>query len=185
MLYFYISMVETPEEKTKVEQLYLNYRQTMYHVAYQILKDSFEAEDAVHGAFLRVIKNLDKIDETNSHRTRAFLVVITEHIAIDIYRKRKRETTVSYDELSMYIASQENLEEYSSKDLLATMNRLPVHYAAVLLLKYSQGYDDVEIATLLNITEENVRQRLSRGRKQLRKLMDLDGGSKSESEQQR
>lgn len=42
MLYFYISMVETPEEKTKVEQLYLNYRQTMYHVAYQILKDSFE-----------------------------------------------------------------------------------------------------------------------------------------------
>ena len=63
MLYFYISMVETPEEKTKVEQLYLNYRQTMYHVAYQILKDSFEAEDAVHGAFLRVIKNLDKIIE--------------------------------------------------------------------------------------------------------------------------
>lgn len=85
----------------------------------------------------------------------------------------------------LYIASQENLEESSAKDLLATMNRLPVHYAAVLLLKYSQGYDDAEIAGLLNITEENVRQRLCRGKKKLKKLMDLDGGSKSESEQQR
>lgn len=86
----YILLIETEEDKSKFERIYNNYRQTMYYAAYHILKNEHTAEDIVHQAFLRVIDHLDKIDENNCHKTKAFLVVITEHLAIDYYRKTKK-----------------------------------------------------------------------------------------------
>ena len=35
------------EEKRKFEQLFTSYQQTMYHIAYRILKNQHDAEDAV------------------------------------------------------------------------------------------------------------------------------------------
>ena len=46
----YLQMLETPEEKSLFEQIYLEYRGLMYHVAYEILHNDQDAEDAVHQA---------------------------------------------------------------------------------------------------------------------------------------
>jgi RNA polymerase sigma-70 factor (ECF subfamily) len=175
MLMLYMSMIDSSEEKRKFERLYLAHKQTMYYVALGILKDVQEAEDAVHQAFLRVMDRLDKIDEQDCHKTRAYLVVITESTAIDIYRKRKRARTVSFDELEIYIAS--DIEsDYEEKDaIIRAINALPVNYAVVLKLRYSHGHTDGEIAALLNITEENVRQRIARAKKKLNKLLEAEG----------
>ena len=69
MLGFYLALLDTAEEKSRFEELYLLYRQDMYKTAYSILQDSFEAEDVVHEAFLIVIKKLDKISEIKCPRT--------------------------------------------------------------------------------------------------------------------
>ena len=117
MLMLYISMIDSPEEKRKFERIYLAHRQTMYYAAFRILKDVHEAEDAVHQAFLRIIDRLDKINDAECHKTRAYLVVITESAAIDIYRKRKQARIVSYEELEVYISS--NMEsDYEEKDAI-------------------------------------------------------------------
>ena len=175
MLMLYMSMIDSSEEKRKFERLYLAHKQTMYYVALGILKDVQEAEDAVHQAFLRIMDRLDKIDERDCHKTRAYLVVITESTAIDIYRKRKRARTVSFDELEIYISS--DIEsDYEEKDaIIRAINALPVNYAVVLKLRYSHGHTDGEIAALLNITEENVRQRIARAKKKLNKLLEAEG----------
>lgn len=51
----YLAVLETEQEKTKFEQLYLTYRQTMFYVANSVLHDTQLAEDAVHQAFLRIM----------------------------------------------------------------------------------------------------------------------------------
>ena len=51
MLAIYLSMLETNEEKNQFEQLYIKYKQDMYAVAYGILKNKEDAEDAVHQSF--------------------------------------------------------------------------------------------------------------------------------------
>ena len=76
----YLSLIDSLEDKRKFERLYIAYKQTMYYVANRILKDSYAAEDAVHQAFLRIINHLEKIDESDCRKTKAFLVVVTEHI---------------------------------------------------------------------------------------------------------
>ena len=50
----YLQMLESPEEKSILEQIYLEYRGLMYHVAYEILHNEQDAEDAVHHAFVKI-----------------------------------------------------------------------------------------------------------------------------------
>lgn len=175
MLMLYTSMMESSEEKRKLERLYLAHKQTMYYVALRILKDAHEAEDAVHQAFLRIMERLDKINENDCHKTRAYLVVITESAAIDIYRKRKRARTVSFDELEIYISGELESNYEETDGINRAINALPVNYAVVLKLRYAHGHTDGEIASLLNITEENVRQRIARAKKKLNKLLEAEG----------
>ena len=52
----YLQMIESDEDKSKFEQLYIMYKGLMFHVAMKILKNEFDAEDAVHQAFLSLIK---------------------------------------------------------------------------------------------------------------------------------
>lgn len=59
MLSFYLSMVETDEERDLVTRLYYTYERMMYKIALGILKNPHDAEDAVSEAFIRLIKNLD------------------------------------------------------------------------------------------------------------------------------
>jgi len=175
----YLALIESEEDNRKFERIYLSYKQTMFYAANRILKNHHTAEDTVHQAFLRIIDNLDKINEGDCHKTRAFLVVITEHAAIDIYRKQKRENTLSFDEFEVYIADNSPPEHEVTDDVSSAIASLPVNYSTVLRLKFSQGYKDSEIAQILDITEDNVRQRISRAKKKLgqllRKVGDANG----------
>lgn len=171
----YLALIEIEEDKRKFERVYLSYRQTMFYTAKRILKNDHTAEDAVHQAFLRVINHLDKINENDCHKTRAFLVVITEHIAIDIYRKQKRENMLSFDELEIYIAD-DSLPEYEVPDKVSSViEKLPINYSTILRLKFAQGYNNSEIAQILDITEDSVRQRISRAKRKLGQLLQEEG----------
>ena len=58
----YLQTIETGEDKTKFEQIYAEYRRLMFHVAYEILHNEQNAEDATHQAFVRIAENIRKID---------------------------------------------------------------------------------------------------------------------------
>lgn len=172
----YLSMIEFEEEKSKFEQLYTTYRQTMFYVANRILKDEYLSEDVVHQAFLRIIDNLSKIDNIDCHKTKGFIVVIVEHIAIDYYRKRKRENYISFDEVEIYIDEIKISHNFILSDIEEAILKLPINYSTVLRLKYSQGYSNKEISEILKISEENVRQRISRGKKRLLEILVKEDG---------
>ena len=62
MLCLLTAMVDSPEDKRKIEQLYEKYHRLMFSVAFQILRHKEDAEDAVFHAWERIIKNLNKIE---------------------------------------------------------------------------------------------------------------------------
>lgn len=172
----YISMIESREDKRKFEELYISYKQTMFYVANKILRDEHLSEDVVHQAFIRILNNLDKIEGVDSKKTKAFVVVIVENIAIDFYRKRKNENRVSFDEVDIYIGDEREENDLVLSDIEEAILKIPVNYSSVLRLKYSQGYSNKEISEILNISEENVRQRISRGKKRLQEILNDEEG---------
>ncbi len=174
-MFIYLMMLDTEEEKSKFEKIYFKYRQLMFQVANGILKDEYLAEDAVHKAFIKIMKHLDKIKEIECPKTKAFSVIIVKHTAIDLYRKRKRENTVQIEEevLVEYRATtvdQEVIDKVENP-LTAAILALPYHYSEIILLKYNHNYTDKQIAGLVGLSEDNVKKRLQRAKKKLKEIM--------------
>jgi RNA polymerase sigma-70 factor (ECF subfamily) len=94
MLCVLINMVDTPEEKRKIEKLYEKYNRLMYAVAYNIMRHVHDAEDVVLESWEKIIRHLDKINEIDSQDTKNFIVIIVERTAIDLYRKNKKRKNV-------------------------------------------------------------------------------------------
>jgi len=73
ILTYYLLLLDSDEEKDQFSQIYNTYRNLMHFVARRILNDDYLAEDAVHNAFLKVVKHLDKIKEDlYCHKTKNF-----------------------------------------------------------------------------------------------------------------
>ena len=107
-------------------------------------------------------------------QTRNKFVNIVRTVSIDIYRKRKNQQTVSYDEIERSI-----IDEFAvTDDVLEGMEfehclfKLPESYYIILSLKYDDGYSYKEIAGILDISEENVKKKLMRARKKLREIIN-------------
>ena len=77
---------------------------------------------------------------------------MVENISIDIYRKHQFQTP----------HQSENLTEIER-----AIEELPLIYKHVFQLKFGWGYSNEEIMEILNITRNNLKQRLFRGRQLL------------------
>jgi RNA polymerase sigma-70 factor (ECF subfamily) len=162
----YLSMIDTPEGKSKFERLYLEYRGLMYHVAYQILQNHQDAEDAVHQAFLKIAEKIETVDGTICPRTQGYLVTIAESRAIDLYRRRSRLRTEPLDEDNMGIPI-----VYDGENVLtACLAKLPARQREVLLLKHYHGLSSKEVAHKLGLTEANVIKIDQRAKQALRTM---------------
>ena len=171
MLVYYLQMLDTPEEKIRFEQIYLKYRGLMYHVADGILHDRQDAEDAVHNAFLRIIKKFSKFQNIPAKDLAPQIVVIARNEAISLLRKRK-----DADPLEDWEGFAETAEEVSDYHALVdTFTRLPQTYRAAMEMKLLLGYSDGEIAAKLGISPKAVSVRISRGRQLLRSIVEREG----------
>ena len=64
---FYLLAVDTPEDQAFVAELYSDYEQMMFKIAFKILKDAYDSEDSVHEAFLNIIRK-DGLDNVKKLR---------------------------------------------------------------------------------------------------------------------
>lgn len=168
----YLSLLDSEEEISKFELIYNTYKKQMYYTANNILKDSHLAEDSVHNAFLRIINNLEKIEDINSHKTKGLIVIIVKNVSIDIYRKNKKErdNTIFIDDLDD-INGYDEINKNDLGDLEIAIYKLPENYKQVFLLKFSHELTDNEISEILDIKPDNVRKRISRGREKLKNIL--------------
>lgn len=175
MLGIYLAILDTPEEKSKFEQLYLTYRQDMFKMAYGILANKFDTEDAVHEAFMRVIKKLTKISETNCPQTHAYLLIIVKNVALKILKEQNMTMVVDID--SIEITDDLSLEEYVVSNieverLKQILEQLPDDYYEVLFLDLFMEFNISDIAELLGITYENAKKRLQRAKKKFKEIAE-------------
>lgn len=167
----YMSIIETPEERDLFERIYTQYRYLMLHVASKILQNHHDAEDAVHEAFLSIIKNFDKFSDVGSPKTRSLIVLIVERKAIDILRKKHKENLAEINEDIL------GIEVPAPGDLgvADAIVRLSANHREVLLMRFDIGLTNREIAKLLDITESGVRKLLGRAKRELRSELQKDG----------
>lgn len=159
----------TNAETEKLNKLYEIYEQPMYRIAFSVLKNSSDAEDAVSDAFMNIIRKIGKIGDVNSPKTKSYIVKTIKNSAIDIYRKNKR----NYDRLQPMDDSINTIPDTDSEfeknmgendGLLDILNETD---RKIILLRCRNELQWREIAQQMNMTESNVRKRFERARKKL------------------
>jgi RNA polymerase sigma-70 factor (ECF subfamily) len=152
------------------------YAGTLYRVAFSVLRNAADAEDAVQEAFLRVLRHRDTLGEVRDQRV--WLIRIVWNIVLD--RKRRAKTRPETDdvaELARVLQSDGlSAEQIASAaqhhaHVLAQVERLPAKEREVLMLSAFEELNSVEIAEVLGITESSVRSRLFRARNLMADLL--------------
>ena len=166
-----LQMVEAPDAHSKMEEIYHHYRHTMYAVAYGILNNQQDAEDAVQSAFVKIAEHISKIDEVLSPKAKSFVIIITENQAIDIYRRKQRHPQTLYCDETMGL----QVEYTGTVELAGCFAKLPARYREILLLRHRHGYSTREIAGILGLTLSNASKLEQRAKKKLEIICKEEG----------
>lgn len=147
------------------------YRKQLYVIAYAILENEMDAEDAVCNAILKAYEHLNQLKKT--HKIKSWLITITKNEALKLRQKR------------LELPGNERIEELlppirdKHNELWGIVQGLKEEYRLVIVLFY---YDDLsirDIANVLEISTGTVKSRLNRGRELLKKVLEEKGGNES------
>lgn len=154
--------------RAEAERLVNTYSDLILRLSYTYMKSTEDAKDICQTVFLKLLEKPRQFDSPEHER--AFLIRSAINTCKDVLKSHWRRTTVDLDAAGQVPAPQ--AEEGS---LLAAMELLPPKYRTVLYLYYYEGYNAREIAELLGERPATVSTRLSRGRAQLRTLLESEG----------
>lgn len=143
---------------------YINqYRKILYAVAYTILCNEADTEDAVSFAIQKGYEHLEQLK--NPKKFKPWIITITKNEALRMKRKR------------LELPGDEQVEAMlkpvidQHDELWDVVQRLPEQYRLVIVLFY---YDDLplrDISKILDIPVGTVKSRLNRGRDLLKTML--------------
>jgi RNA polymerase sigma-70 factor, ECF subfamily len=141
----------------------------MFRVAYALLKNPQDAEDAVQEAFLKLYRNgaWKRIQDE-----RAFLARTTWRIAIDRLPKKKSEALSNKTPSSGENPETTAIEADWNATVHAFVNALPEALRQPLALSTVEELTSREIGVVMGIPEGTVRSRLARARQMLKQKIE-------------
>ena len=157
-----------------LEQLITRWRFRAEAYANSVLHDAQAAEDAVQEAFSRIYALRAGLDEKRSFS--AYLFTVTRRICIDELRKQKRspELPGELPELPVASAEAEFISRWERLNRIRLLALLDETDRKLLLAFSLEGKPTKQIARELRLTDGQVRVRLHRIRRKLRKGMNVD-----------
>ena len=140
----------------------LEYKDTVFRVAYSYTKNKSDAEDISQEVFLKFYTADVRFE--SSQQQKAWLIRVTINKSKDLlksnwFSKRSDQTDIS----------QNFTMDESQSEILETVLSLPDKYKIVIHLYYYEGYSLNEISEITGVKISTLQTRLQRGRKLLEK----------------
>lgn len=162
-----------------IGELFTEYRQMMFKIAFGILHNKADAEDVVQDAFLWIINNLSKISQIPCYERGNYFASIIEHRSIDICRKKTNHPTEDFDE-QLDLKANERVEETvlsnaAVDEIKSAMNELSSKDYEMLYLYLFKQMSPKEIGEAMGIPENNIRTYIKRARKRFIKILHKRG----------
>ena len=181
MFTLYLSMLDIESDKLDFEKFYRLYKDDVYAYALSIVKNKEDAEDAAQNTWMWLAGNYTVFRAKDAKSVKVYLMRVVRSRAIDIYRKNKREERMRAAEYQEAVNENDDAllyaicEKQNVNEIVACIYSLEEIYRDVLNLYYLNQNNTREIADILRIKESTARQRLTRGRKQLIRLLKERG----------
>ncbi len=126
-----------------------------------------DAKEITNDVFFKFLSKIDRFDEQKP--VKPWLKTLTINTSIDYYRKRKKRSTISFEQDYSVNSYEQNLGEISLgvEDILLALKRLPLKYKLVFNLFAIEGYGHKEIAEQLGISIGASKSNYHRARKKI------------------
>lgn len=151
-------------DKERLGDALWSMRVSLLRVAGSIVCTSQNAEDAVSTAMIRAYQCVEELRDDRN--LRPWMMKITVHCCYDQLRIAHREQ--SAEDVNVF-----DTPIFQPNDTLyETLLELSPPVRQVLTLYYYEGFSTAEIATILGLARPTVSMRLSRGRSQLKAILE-------------
>lgn len=152
-------------------ELYQLYSKAMFNVCYRMMSSVEEAEDMLQEAFTQAFLKLDSFRYDSSFG--AWLKRIVVNTCINAINKRKVELTYC-EEIYHHEREEEQNDsepEFTVETVTRAMELLPKGGRMVFSLYLLEGYDHVEIAQILGITESTSKSQFMRAKRRVIEIL--------------
>jgi RNA polymerase sigma-70 factor, ECF subfamily len=152
------------------ERLVEQYQKAVFNLAYRMLGNAADAEDAAQETFLRAYASLGSYQAARKFGT--WLLSITSHWCIDRLRRRKAISLELLPDVGLIGGTtdgpeREALAREHEREVQARLATLPEAYRLIIVLRYWHDLPYREIAEVTGLPLSTVRMRLFRARRLL------------------
>lgn len=136
-----------------------------------LLRDRDAADDLVQDSLERALSKLENWRTGESPRR--WLFTIMHHMFVDQTRKTKRRNeTMSIEAVEEVASPATQVETLASREIIEALQALSPERRAALVMVAIEGFSYAEAANVLGIPAGTLMSRISRGREELRSLLD-------------
>lgn len=167
------------------EKIVEDYQSVVYSVAYRYAENSQDAADMAQEVFIKMFKNINSFQDKSKLST--WIYRVATNMCLDMVKKESRNLIAySFDEgyedkdgSTLYngiaddaLQPDEILEKAEIRDAVnLAISKLSDKYKTVIILRDIEGLHYDEIAEIVDCSVGTVKSRISRGRKNLRKIL--------------
>ena len=169
-----LNSIENVETQKRLESIYITHKETMFFVAFSILKSKEDAEDAVHNAFLNIAMNMNKIATLDDKELKSYLLKSVKNSAINTYKYKKKRNLMELEWLENINYSktlndklQTSVTPTEFERVTKCIDKLPEIYRSVLKIHFQEKKTICQTAKIMGISISATKQRLVRGKKMI------------------
>ncbi|UCE19373.1 MAG: sigma-70 family RNA polymerase sigma factor [Gemmatimonadota bacterium] len=153
-------------EISAFETIYRHYEKPMLSVAYRMLSNKEDAEDALQNAFINLYKKIGQFKFDSAFSTWFYRIVV--NACFDKQRKGKSWSHVPLDQVAEL---SEDLHAEVGHHLQKAIDGLPPKMKACFVLFAVQGFKQREIAEILKMKEGTIKAQVFEAKARLREVM--------------
>lgn len=168
------------------EQLVIEHQTIVYNIIYRIMNNPEDTYDLSQETFIKAYSNINQFNEESKFST--WLYRIATNASLDELRRRKGKETFSINQeikgedsqiVPQYIddnkdIEKEVLEKEQAEIIEHALQELSKNHRVALVLRDIQGLSYDEISDVLEISLGTVKSRISRARRDMKKVIMQD-----------
>lgn len=164
-----VTLLAEKDDKA-ISLLYEHYGDTLYGVAYKVVKDDDLAQDILQESFIKIWKKADTYDPSKA-KLFTWLFRITRNTSIDKLRSinNKMDKEVQIDVSDVYNVGVEGIRP-DLLDMQDNLEKIELKYQIVLEALFFQGMTQQEASEELDIPLGTIKSRLKIGLRELGKI---------------
>ncbi len=168
--------MDKAELDERYSELYRSHLRDVYSYAYYRVGNHHDAEDLTEQTFLQAYRHFERaLAESDGRPLRPWLIRIAHNLAANLYRDRSRKPQSPIDDTTMLTTTHTTEDLVEGRDelqrILVAIEHLPDDRREALIMRFSLGMDNREIARAMGRSDGATKVLIHRAIRQLEEIV--------------